>query len=280
MNIQNKGTFTVLIFVIAAFVLTVGVASATDYYVATTGNDTTGDGSIGSPWRTIQHAVNTSSAGDTIIVRDGTYTENVMVENKQNITIQSENGSENCIVTANETDKPVFYLRRPFFGELTGVNISGFTIQNATAQDNNNAGILLWAAEHCTISDNIVTNNYRGIKLHDHSNNNTIMNNSMLYNNDSGIFIGDDSNNNTLMNNNASFTTNSIGIQIYFADNNTLTNNTATNNNGTGIWLYSSNNNTLTGNIANGNGNAGIADRRRRQKQFVMPFGQYGLPGK
>jgi hypothetical protein len=31
--------------------------SVTDLYVATTGNDTTGDGSIGNPWLTIQHAI-------------------------------------------------------------------------------------------------------------------------------------------------------------------------------------------------------------------------------
>lgn len=50
---------------------------ATNYYVATTGNDTTGDGSSGAPWRTIQKSVESGSpvtAGDTVYVRDGTYT--------------------------------------------------------------------------------------------------------------------------------------------------------------------------------------------------------------
>jgi len=44
----------------------------------------------------IQWAVDNATAGDTIIVRDGTYYENVIV-NKQ-LTIKSENGSANCIV--------------------------------------------------------------------------------------------------------------------------------------------------------------------------------------
>lgn len=46
-----------------------------DYYVATTGNDTTGDGSIGTPWKTIGHGASQMSGGDRLIVRAGTYAE-------------------------------------------------------------------------------------------------------------------------------------------------------------------------------------------------------------
>ncbi len=56
-----------LLFVFAA------ASSGATYYVATNGNDTTGDGSSGNPWATLQKAVNTMVAGDTTIVKDGTY---------------------------------------------------------------------------------------------------------------------------------------------------------------------------------------------------------------
>lgn len=46
------------------------------YYVATTGNNGN-DGSVGSPWLTIQYAMDTVSAGDTIIVAAGGYSERV-----------------------------------------------------------------------------------------------------------------------------------------------------------------------------------------------------------
>jgi parallel beta-helix repeat protein len=42
------------------------------FYVSTTGNDNN-NGSSGSPWRTLQKAANTAVAGDTIVVRAGTY---------------------------------------------------------------------------------------------------------------------------------------------------------------------------------------------------------------
>ena len=47
----------------------------------------------------IQWAVDNASAGDTIVVRDGTYNENVDV-NIANLTIRSENGSASTIVQA------------------------------------------------------------------------------------------------------------------------------------------------------------------------------------
>lgn len=53
------------------------VALPHDYYVATTGNDSTGDGTVGNPYRTVDKAITTIASGDRIIVRGGTYTENI-----------------------------------------------------------------------------------------------------------------------------------------------------------------------------------------------------------
>ncbi|MDI6886974.1 MAG: pectinesterase family protein, partial [archaeon] len=69
----------------------------------------------------IQCAVDNASAGDTIIVRDGTYTENVDVD-KPYLTIRSENGSDKMIVQA----------ANHAFEITTNVNISGFAAKGAT----------------------------------------------------------------------------------------------------------------------------------------------------
>lgn len=48
-------------------------AQATTYYVATTGNDTTGNGSIGTPWLTLPKGLRSLAAGDHLYLRAGTY---------------------------------------------------------------------------------------------------------------------------------------------------------------------------------------------------------------
>jgi hypothetical protein len=64
----------------AIFNITTNVSSNANYYVSTTGNDKTGNGSLSSPWATITHAINTvGGAGVTINVRAGTYHEHVLI---------------------------------------------------------------------------------------------------------------------------------------------------------------------------------------------------------
>ncbi|MCP4367666.1 MAG: right-handed parallel beta-helix repeat-containing protein [Deltaproteobacteria bacterium] len=44
-----------------------------DYYISPTGDDTAGDGLIGTPWATLKKAEASISAGDTVYCRGGTY---------------------------------------------------------------------------------------------------------------------------------------------------------------------------------------------------------------
>ena len=54
----------------------------TIYYVATNGSNSA-NGSSASPWKTISYAMQRDlKAGDTVIVRAGTYNEAVMIERR------------------------------------------------------------------------------------------------------------------------------------------------------------------------------------------------------
>jgi parallel beta-helix repeat protein len=168
MNAKNEKTISIgitAILVICALVLTFGIANAADTHY------------VPDNYAKIQLAVNNANAGDTIIVRDDTYTENVVVS--KSLTIQSENGSANCVVNALDNYR-VFEVTQDY------VNISGFTVQNATG----NAGIYLDGVDHCNISNNNATNNYYGIYLSS-SSTNLIYNN--YFNNTNNAF--DDRNN-------------------------------------------------------------------------------------
>ncbi len=50
-----------------------GIAEGADYYVSLTGSDG-GDGSVARPWRTLQQAADSVTAGDRVTVRSGEYT--------------------------------------------------------------------------------------------------------------------------------------------------------------------------------------------------------------
>ncbi len=69
----------VLITVLFAALFFARVSLAATYYVATTGNDAN-PGTISQPFRTIQKAADVVHAGDTILVRSGTYQDNVQMQ--------------------------------------------------------------------------------------------------------------------------------------------------------------------------------------------------------
>lgn len=48
-------------------------SAATIYYISPSGNDSTGNGSTNSPWKTIEKADSAISPGDTVILKDGVY---------------------------------------------------------------------------------------------------------------------------------------------------------------------------------------------------------------
>jgi hypothetical protein len=84
-----------LVLVISLVLATAAPVAAdpgTTYYVSTAGSDTTGTGTAGNPWRTIQYAIGQVSANDTIMVATGEY-DAFTVDGKTNINIISTEGA-------------------------------------------------------------------------------------------------------------------------------------------------------------------------------------------
>jgi uncharacterized repeat protein (TIGR01451 family) len=141
--------------------------------------------------QTIQEAVDEAYHGATIIVRNGTYNENVKVNKR--LRIRSEYGPTSTIVRALDPDEHVFRVI------VDHVDISGFTVTGATGYMQ--AGIHLGCtSNHSNIYDNIVSNNSIGISLASPSNNN-LMGNIVNSNNRRGIYLHESSNYNTLTGN-------------------------------------------------------------------------------
>ena len=82
---MNPGSFASLVRHAAAVTvlsyLSVNAAEAATYYVAPTGSDAASGLSLTSPFATVNKAVNKAVAGDTVLIRGGTYREEVNVTN-------------------------------------------------------------------------------------------------------------------------------------------------------------------------------------------------------
>ena len=229
----------------------------------------------------IQWAVDNATDGDTLIVRDGVFHENIEVDKR--LTLRSENGSENCIVQAADPSNDVFHVVADY------VNIYGFTIENGRH------GISLDHTENCNIANNNISNNdWEGIELWN-SSNNVITGNTMT--NDGVVIWGDELrhwNTHTIEGNivngkplyyfknriggkvpedagqvilanctgmlveNLNIRNTDVGIEIGFSSQNTIKNNNVSDSEG-GICLgYSSNNSIRGNNISNNEGGIGM----------------------
>ena len=198
---------------------------------------------------TIQEAVNASNDGDMIIVRDGTYSENINVNKR--LTIRSENGSAFTTVIAANPKKNIFTVTADY------VNIKGLTITGTTSNKLTDfaAGIYLSQANYGNISDNNISYNGDGIWLWN-SNNNIITDNIANSNGNYGIYLFSISDNNTIINNMVNFN-NVSGIELWGSNNNMIANNNASGND-RGLYLWDSSENTLSGNNADSNKNYGF----------------------
>ena len=221
------------------------------------GNTITVDDSGGADYEKIQDAINASKDGDTILVYEGTYYENVNIN--KTLTLIG-NGTENTTIDGGGSGDVVKI-------NIDYVNISGFSIKNKV----NNDGILINSNNNtifnCNISDNkgglwfedssnnkilgckISNNDGNGIFLIDSSKN--IISSCIVSNNSlCGIYLRDSSKNNTISNCNMSNNDNSI--YIYYSTNNTISGCNISNNDDDSIYILYSTNNTISGcNISN-----------------------------
>jgi hypothetical protein len=114
----------------------VTIGTSATYYVSTSGSDSN-NGSLGAPWRTIQHAANTATAGNTVWIMGGVYNELVTFPNSGSaaggyISFQSYPG-QTAIVDGTGLSVPTGQ-----YGLLTIVNqsylaIAGLEIRNYTS---------------------------------------------------------------------------------------------------------------------------------------------------
>ena len=226
--------------------------------------DGTGD------FSSIQAAVSSSSAGDTIRVYAGTYVENVVIDKKLDVI---GNGSALTVVDGNRADH-----RDSILINADGVNLTGFGSMNTYLGHefggisirssnnrvfrnrcwNNDYGVIVWVGNNQVFENDLSGNNRNGVHMKFTSNNVIEGNNCSSSGVTQGIWVEGSSYN--LIANNTCCDNYKYGISLYQSDHNTLTNNTCSRNVlFHGINIYSSSFNVLTRNNCSGNGASGMA---------------------
>lgn len=122
----------------------------------------------------IQEGINTVSENGTVIVYNGTYLENLII----NKTINLE-GQDNANTIIDGSGNNVISISADY------VNISGFTLKNAYGY--NQHGIIIWGTSHNKITSNIIIENNVGINLQGSCNNNLVYHNNFYSNTWNGL---------------------------------------------------------------------------------------------
>jgi parallel beta-helix repeat protein len=173
------------------------------------------------PTQSIQKAINNATEGDTIFIKNGTYTQSLIIVNKT-VTLLGEN-PEGTIIDGERADSVIFNV------VTSNVKIINLTVQNTTAGPgpigvnlaavrsvevsgciirDSGTGIRLFNSSSCRIEKNkIMQNTWYGIDLQISSSSNSIRDN-LVANNPIGIQADDSIGQNMIYHNN--FVDNSI----------------------------------------------------------------------
>ncbi|MBU1700916.1 MAG: hypothetical protein KJ831_12285, partial [Candidatus Eisenbacteria bacterium] len=109
----------------------------------------TADGTGDAP--TIQAAADSSAQGDTVLVSQGTYLENIYIS-ETGISLISESGPELTILDGSAESAPVIY-----YDEVEGGVVDGFTIQNGN--EDLDRGIVI-VGHDLLVRNNFLIGNY------------------------------------------------------------------------------------------------------------------------
>ncbi len=131
-----------------------GITNATTYYISPSGNDATGNGTIGNPWRTLSKATQTvTTFGDVIHVLAGTYTETQTSYLSVGVSIDGDGAATSIIrgaVTNNYT--ALIELQSPD-RTIATQSISNITLDGQyVSEANHKTWLAIWITGRSNVS--------------------------------------------------------------------------------------------------------------------------------
>jgi len=150
MNIKNTAP---LLFLVCLGWATSSFGSI--FYVRPTGSDANSGTTWSAAKQTIQSAIDAASAGDTVIVNDGTYALKNPITISSAIVLSSVNGASATVLDGQQNVQCI---------SITGAGaiVNGFTVQNGRARTGGGVYCSNATIENCTVINNIATGNDNG----------------------------------------------------------------------------------------------------------------------
>jgi parallel beta-helix repeat protein len=154
-------------------------------FVSPNGSDSA-DGSLASPWRTLQRAADAASAGVSVVIRDGTYGG---FESRRSgsagspITFMAYPGESVVIDGRNSVDYTV---------RLSGVQfvrIVGLTVQGGFAERQQGGGLLIGGSSQVEVRDSTFRSN-RAFGIRSYNSTHVLIEGNDIYGNAVGIQVG------------------------------------------------------------------------------------------
>lgn len=143
------------------------------YYLSPTGNDTTGSGTIGSPWFSLNKAWTVVAAGDTIYMRGGTYTYTVQQyltgkngTSGNTIKIYAYTGESPVITRGVTFDKSAGWHKGMVFITANYIHVKGIRFTGMYTDDNQvDAGLFMIDVNNSTFEQIECDNNVQGLYI-------------------------------------------------------------------------------------------------------------------
>lgn len=153
------------IFLIVSLICLSFTGFATTYYISPSGNDATGNGTIGNPWKTLYKATSTvTAAGNIIHVVAGTYTETQTSTLRVGVSIEGE-GFATTIIKSNITGQWSELISMSSPQDTNGAqSISGVTLDGQYVNETTNK---TWIAIWITGRSNVLIHDCKIINFRD-----------------------------------------------------------------------------------------------------------------
>ena len=202
----------------------------------------------GLNYTTIQEAIDANETvdGQTILVDEGTYYENVVVDKA--LSLVGENVGT-TVVDGGGLDSVVK-------AAVDGVNVSGLTIQNSGSQWMHDFGVDLTSRRNCRIDGCIIRN--QGYSVYAaYAQNNTISNNIITNASSYPIMIQSNAEDNVVVNNTISSCPDGVHIEDS-SNGNLVAYNSISDIDAEGVYVLSSSSNVIANNEISSSGQGGI----------------------